>query len=142
MSNPETPKTASDLGVSASAHVVGVLAEALAEHAFPTFDIERGCWDCPCGEPVPRSSNGWEKHVASVVAALPNIAIVEHVAPTIRGDWAPGRWWRVIAPNNIVWCETSDEREARAAIRDGDVLERLHDGPQLREWRAVAGGQA
>lgn len=113
--------------------VVGVLAEALAQHRGGTN--HSGDWECSCGKEGPEKSH--DAHVASVVAALPNIAIV----PTIRGDWAPGRWWRVIAPNNIVWCETSDELEARAAIRDGDVLERLFDGPHLREWRAAAGGR-
>lgn len=69
---------------------VEVIAEALAAHAFPTFNIERGCWDCPCGEPVPRSANGWEKHVASVIAALPNITIVPVVQPTDTKDYSEG----------------------------------------------------
>ena len=35
-----------------------------------------------------------------------------------------------------VWCETSDEREARAAKRKGDRLERLW-AVTYTEWREV-----
>jgi hypothetical protein len=37
----------------------------------------------------------------------------------------PTRWWRVVAPDGSVWAETSDEQEARAAVRPGDQLMRL-----------------
>lgn len=91
MSNPETTETASDLGVSASVCVVGVLAEALAQHQLNNW------WEVskPDGKRVSCSCKwvhesdglfGWESgrdaraihraHVASVVAALPNIAVV------------------------------------------------------------------
>ena len=43
--------------------------------------------------------------------------------------WEPGRWWRVTGPDGQLWCETSDEDEARARVRPGDTLERL--------WRCV-----
>lgn len=58
MSNPETPNTGSDLHVSASVCVVGVLAEALA----PVVGVAAA------------------NECASVVAALPNIRIVDLVA--------------------------------------------------------------
>ena len=74
MSNPETPKTASDLLVSASAHVVGVLAEALAQHRWRSLE-----WCCKCGDTTV-SVEEWPAHVASVVAALPDIRIVDLVA--------------------------------------------------------------
>ncbi|UHJ58627.1 hypothetical protein LT337_32790 (plasmid) [Mycolicibacterium fortuitum] len=46
------------------------------------------------------------------------------------GDgWEPGRWWRVVTPDGQLWCETSDEDDARARVRPGDTLERL--------WRCV-----
>ncbi|WP_322544446.1 hypothetical protein U2G91_15740 [Rhodococcoides fascians] len=76
MSNPETTETASDLLVSASAHVVGVLAEALAQHRGGTN--HSGDWECSCGKEGPEKSH--DAHVASVVAALPNIRIVDLVA--------------------------------------------------------------
>jgi hypothetical protein len=121
--------------------VVGVLAEALAQHQWRGSFLGCKCgwnWSEPlthgCGEDE-RIGHAHREHVASVVAALPNIAIV----PTIRGDWAPGRWWRVIAPDGSLWCETSNEQEARDATRDGDVLERLYDGPHLRDWLVAEG---
>ena len=43
-----------------------------------------------------------------------------------------GRWWRVIAPDGSLWCETSDEEEAREAVRAGDTLQRLW---RLERWR-------
>lgn len=39
--------------------------------------------------------------------------------------WGPGRWWQVLAPDGSLWCGTSDEQEARAAMRPGDRLQRL-----------------
>ena len=41
-------------------------------------------------------------------------------------QWEPGRWWRVISPDDSLWCETSSEEEARNAMREGDRL--------YREW--------
>lgn len=82
MSNPETTETGSDLLVSASAHVVGVLAEALAQHEFaPQKGVDHvGCFGCDWVSYgiFPRSEHA--AHVASVVAALPNIRIVDLVA--------------------------------------------------------------
>lgn len=74
MSNPESTETASDQRVSASVCVVGVLTEALAQH-HPV-----GFGKCHCGWfTVTELGLSWrekhEAHVASVVAALPNIAI-------------------------------------------------------------------
>lgn len=32
--------------------------------------------------------------------------------------WEDGRWWRVISDDGTeLWCETSDEKEARAALK-------------------------
>ena len=44
-------------------------------------------------------------------------------------EWEPGRWWRVEGPDRELWCETSDEEEARESMRPGDTLYRLF------EWR-------
>ena len=52
-------------------------------------------------------------------------------------SWQPSRWWRVLdqSPEGI-WCETSDEDEARAKMRPGDVLQRLFRKEET-EWRDV-----
>ena len=55
---------------------------------------------------------------------------------TYSGEWVEGRWWRVIAPDGSLWCETSDEHEARRSIRHGDILQRLYKRQQ-HEWRTV-----
>jgi hypothetical protein len=48
--------------------------------------------------------------------------------------WEPTRWWRVVDADGSLWCETSDESEARDAIRPGDKLQRLWAVAQ-QEWR-------
>lgn len=50
-----------------------------------------------------------------------------------------GRWWRVLASDGSVWCETSVESEARAAVRPrrGDRLQRLHQTSVQYEWSDV-----
>ncbi|MCD6056547.1 MAG: hypothetical protein K0R44_19 [Thermomicrobiales bacterium] len=42
-------------------------------------------------------------------------------------DWKRGRWFRVLAPDGSLWCETSDGREAVTRMRSGDML--------YKEWR-------
>lgn len=54
----------------------------------------------------------------------------------ISNDYHPGRWWRVLDPDGSVWCETSDEREARESMRPGDALFRLFVLDR-REWRSA-----
>jgi hypothetical protein len=51
--------------------------------------------------------------------------------------WIPGRWWRVVAPDGSVWCETSDEAEARESMRPGDRLY-LQWVRHLRKWERVS----
>lgn len=46
----------------------------------------------------------------------------------------PGRWWRVLSADGELWCETSDEDEAREAMRSGDRLQRIYE-TRLDEWR-------
>lgn len=36
--------------------------------------------------------------------------------------WIRDSWWRVEAPDGSIWCETSNETEAREAMREGDTL--------------------
>jgi len=50
------------------------------------------------------------------------------------GEWEPGRWWRVVTPGGTIWAETSDEEEAREAVRPGDTLLRLWQRTE-QEWR-------
>jgi len=56
-------------------------------------------------------------------------------------DWEPGRWWRVVAPDGSLWCETSDEDEARAAVRPGDELQRQWRRLE-QEWRLTDKGES
>lgn len=59
------------------------------------------------------------------------IAIVRDAVP-----WQPGRWWSVIGPDGRLWCGTSDEAEARAAMRPGDTLKRQETRTEER-WQIV-----
>lgn len=49
----------------------------------------------------------------------------------------PTRWWQVVALDQSVWCETSDEDEARRSMRPGDMLKRLYERVD-REWQTVS----
>jgi hypothetical protein len=49
-------------------------------------------------------------------------------------EMEPGRWWRVLGPDDALWCETSEESEAREAMRPGDRLQRIYQ-VTYREWR-------
>jgi hypothetical protein len=51
-------------------------------------------------------------------------------------DWQPTRWWLVNDPDDKLWCETSDEQEARERMRPGDTLSRLWRREEF-EWREV-----
>lgn len=51
-------------------------------------------------------------------------------------DWKPTRWWRVTAPDGSLWCETSNEQEAREAECPGDAIQRLYERVES-EWRAA-----
>lgn len=46
----------------------------------------------------------------------------------------PVKMWRVLGPSGELWIETHSEKEARAALRDGDILEQMYAKVQ-REWR-------
>lgn len=58
----------------------------------------------------------------------------EAVDPARHAEYVPGRWWRVVAPDGSLWCETSVESEARRMVRSGDRLQRLYV-LELQEWR-------
>lgn len=98
--------------------VAKYLVEDAMERTFPVYAIQEG---------------------DRVVAGINLVRIVEtdgqpnsdvEEAGSAESDgWEPGRWWRVTAPDGQLWCETSDEDEARRSVRPGDTLERL--------WRCV-----
>lgn len=50
----------------------------------------------------------------------------------------PTKWWRVWCPDNgYLWCETSDESEARKALTTapkGAVLQRYYEPAMTGEW--------
>lgn len=50
------------------------------------------------------------------------------------GQWFRARWWRVIDPDGSLWCETSDEDEARESMRPGDTLQSMWMREE-RQWR-------
>jgi hypothetical protein len=56
-------------------------------------------------------------------------------------EWEPVRWWRVIAPDGSTWCETSDETEARDAMRPGDVLWQAYKPASTYRWVQVIAGE-
>jgi len=71
---------------------------------------------------------------------------VTHLLTTLdrarEAGWEPGRWWRVMPIDRqddprAVWCETSNEAQAREALKTcpgGGVLQRLHERSES-EWR-------
>lgn len=58
------------------------------------------------------------------------------VAEALADTFRPGRWWRVVAPDGSLWCESSSEQENRDAMRPGDKLYRIWR-VELTEWREV-----
>jgi len=55
--------------------------------------------------------------------------------PTTEDDgFEPTSWWRVVAPDGSLWCETSNVNEARRVLRIDDRLERLYVKTE-EEWR-------
>jgi Ni/Co efflux regulator RcnB len=48
-------------------------------------------------------------------------------SPMPDEGWERGRWFRVLSPEGLVWCETSDGREAVTHMRPGDTL--------YKQWR-------
>lgn len=53
---------------------------------------------------------------------------------TELGEWQPDGWWRVLGPDGALWCETSDEQEARGSMRPGDSLEQ-HEQIVFARWQ-------
>lgn len=61
--------------------------------------------------------NGPEQRLIAdtVVASDPDDPVEE------CADWEASCWWRVTAPDGSLWCETSNEQEARSRMREGDT---------------------
>ena len=87
--------------------VVGVLAEALAQHV-PNM---RGECDA-CAEPVHRPG-ALARHQASVVAALPNIAIVPNEGTTRRYSAAYRNFDGDIVPVGVAYSKRAWAEEVR-----------------------------
>ncbi|QSL99865.1 hypothetical protein SEA_AYOTOYA_2 [Gordonia phage Ayotoya] len=104
------------------------IAGAVAAHYAYVCDPVVG-YRCLCGESFGVNLENEVRadhieHLAGVVAA---------VAALPDGTDTPGRWFQVIAPDGSVWCETSDEEEARDLVRPGDRLRRLYERVD-RRW--------
>lgn len=54
----------------------------------------------------------------------------------VSDGWERGRWWRVLGPDDDLWCETSDREEAEESMRPGDRLQRQWRREE-DEWRDV-----
>lgn len=59
-------------------------------------------------------------------------------------DWVASRWWRVMDADGRMWCETSDEKEARRALRDvpnkpGKLQQMFTQTTTVVEWRCPIG---
>lgn len=70
------------------------------------------------------------QRLPQVVAAVERI-LAARVAEAGARAWEHGRWWRVLDADGGLWCETSDEDQAREALTEvaGGWLE--------RQWRTV-----
>lgn len=90
MSNPETPKTGSDRLVSASACVVERIAAVLAEHRASDGFEECSCGYGPDSFVFSERRSLHLQHLASVVAALPDIAVME--LPEGENNWQITDW--------------------------------------------------
>ncbi|MEG1971451.1 MAG: hypothetical protein RR101_15170 [Burkholderiaceae bacterium] len=75
------------------------------------------------------------------------IAAIIEAEATAADAMTPGRWWRVLLADGSVWCETSDEDEARAELASETsiaalanaphpTLQRLYQAEPVTEWRA------
>lgn len=49
-------------------------------------------------------------------------------------SFKPTRWWRTVGPDGKVWCESSDEKEVREHMREGDKLQRLYARTEY-DWK-------
>jgi hypothetical protein len=51
-------------------------------------------------------------------------------------NYKPTKWWQVLDETGKLWCETSNEKEARDAMKPGHTLLRLYEKVQV-QWRRV-----
>lgn len=54
--------------------------------------------------------------------------------PLSEGNWSETGWWRVLAPNGSIWCETSIQSEAIERMRPGDRLFQLYE-KKSTQWK-------
>lgn len=87
-------------------------------------------------EAVERLADEWSVRSMSITVHEATDALRTLLAqhPAERVEMQPGRWWRVLGTDDELWCETSDEDEARESMRSGDRLQRNYVA-ELSEWR-------
>jgi hypothetical protein len=52
-------------------------------------------------------------------------------------EWVPGRWWRAVGPDGVLWCESSDEQEVQREACPGDRIDQWWTTVLKGEWRAA-----
>lgn len=103
---------------------------------LPRLEAEVTRWLAANGAFSVSDSVGPFGRVVSVVARVAADALPKAAVAGALHDWAPTRWWRVVSPLGEVWCEASDEFEARSRARPGDRVFRMCERT-VREWREV-----
>lgn len=73
-----------------------------------------------------------ERHARTIIDLTEKVRDLQAKLDAI--EYRLTRWWRVLTPEGTLWCETSDEAEARASMRPGDRLQRWYEA-YLAEWR-------
>ena len=80
----------------------------------------------------------WEDHRRALAKADAELGELRVRIAQLEGEFEPGRWWRVTYAGGV-WCETSDERQAREALTacpSAGPLQRLYSRTQS-QWRDV-----
>lgn len=88
--------------------------------------------------------------VLTAVQYTDDIVFEAELVPFDR-ETEPTRWWRVLDVDGSIWCETSDEDEARDELRESHIdnnddlvygeivpgrkLQRLYIAPEENKWK-------
>lgn len=93
-----------------------------------------------------RVGNHYQIHVYEgdrPVATFHTVQDAHQAVTDHNNEFTPGRWWSVrLDSDNSLWCETSDEQEARASILTAPspcTLYRLYVTEPHEEWRKYDG---
>lgn len=96
----------------------------------PPIQPGEGRWQDLVSEHAPQSAI--DRQVNALLDELRSLRAYREAADAA---WEPGRWWRVLGPDDRLWCEASDEDEVRRSMRPGDRLERRYERRES-QWRA------